>query len=75
MRQFRNSLAKEAMKDTTRVGLSKHSIPALFFRSLPPRSFFHPVGFVSMGYSMPAVLGAKGAFRELHLEKRHLQLD
>ena len=40
-----------------------------------PRSFFHPAGFVSMGYSMPAALGAKGAFRELHLEKRRLPLD
>jgi hypothetical protein len=29
----------------------------------------HPAGFVSMGYSMPAALGAKGAFRELHLGK------
>src|SRR6202023_1883186 len=27
-----------------------------------PRSFFHPAGFVPMGYGIPAALGAKAAF-------------
>ena len=27
-----------------------------------PRTFLHPAGFVSMGYAMPAALGAKAAF-------------
>jgi acetolactate synthase-1/2/3 large subunit len=29
-----------------------------------PRSFLHPAGFVSMGYGIPAALGAKAAFPE-----------
>jgi len=29
-----------------------------------PRTFLHPAGFVSMGYGLPAALGAKAAFRE-----------
>src|SRR5208282_3444170 len=29
-----------------------------------PRSFLHPAGFVSMGYGLPAALGAKVAFPE-----------
>ncbi len=27
-----------------------------------PRTFMHPSGFVSMGYALPAALGAKAAF-------------
>jgi acetolactate synthase-1/2/3 large subunit len=29
-----------------------------------PRTFLHPAGFVSMGYGLPAALGAKAAFPE-----------
>src|SRR5207237_1949308 len=29
-----------------------------------PRTFLHPAGFVSMGYGLPAALGAKVAFPE-----------
>ena len=32
------------------------------FPVLVPRSFLHPAGFVSMGYALPAALGAKAAF-------------
>jgi acetolactate synthase-1/2/3 large subunit len=29
-----------------------------------PRSFLHPAGFVTMGYAIPAAIGAKAAFPE-----------
>lgn len=32
------------------------------FPVLTPRSFLHPAGFVSMGYAIPAALGAKAAY-------------
>jgi thiamine pyrophosphate-dependent acetolactate synthase large subunit-like protein len=32
------------------------------FPMYEPRTFFHPAGFVAMGYGIPAALGAKAAF-------------
>jgi acetolactate synthase-1/2/3 large subunit len=46
--------------DVTRLGY----IMLAEFPVYQPRTFLHPAGFVSMGYGIPAALGAKAAFPE-----------
>lgn len=59
---LRRALPRDAIvaADVTRLGY-------LMLGAFPvyqPRSFLHPAGFVAMGYSLPAALGAKAAFPE-----------
>jgi acetolactate synthase-1/2/3 large subunit len=46
--------------DVTRLGY----VMLAEFPVYQPRTFLHPAGFVSMGYGIPAALGAKAAFPE-----------
>ncbi|MBL8793574.1 MAG: thiamine pyrophosphate-binding protein, partial [Planctomycetia bacterium] len=57
---LRRVLPRDAIvvADITRLGY----ILLAEFPTYAPRSFLHPAGFVSMGYGIPAALGAKAAF-------------
>jgi thiamine pyrophosphate-dependent acetolactate synthase large subunit-like protein len=57
---LRRVLPRDAIvvADITRLGY----ILLAEFPAYAPRSFLHPAGFVSMGYGIPAALGAKAAF-------------
>ncbi len=57
---LRQAMARDAIMvaDITRLGY----ILLAEFPVYEPRTFLHPAGFVSMGYGIPAALGAKAAF-------------
>jgi acetolactate synthase-1/2/3 large subunit len=59
---LRRVLPRDAIvaADITRLGY----IMLAEFPVYAPRSFLHPAGFVSMGFGIPAALGAKAAFPE-----------
>jgi acetolactate synthase-1/2/3 large subunit len=57
---LRRALPRDAIiaADITRLGY----LMLADFPIYQPRTFLHPAGFVSMGYGLPAALGAKAAF-------------
>jgi acetolactate synthase-1/2/3 large subunit len=59
---LRRALAEDAIvvADVTRLGY----ILLTDFPVTQPRTFLHPAGYVSMGFGLPAALGAKTAFPE-----------
>src|SRR5207248_6449392 len=59
---LRRALPRDAIiaADITRLSY----IMLAEFPVYEPRTFLHPAGFVSMGYGLPAALGAKAAFPE-----------